>query len=67
VGKYLSADLKKCVEAMALSRRAMTFNVMTDGPRLLVSFEGDDGTIVTVTLFDESTNSKPTISKTESL
>jgi hypothetical protein len=67
IGKYLVADLVKLMESIKKSRRATTFQVQMDGPKLLVSYEGDDATVTTVTLFDESTRTSPTISRTEFL
>lgn len=67
IGKYLVSDLKKLLDAVLKSRRATTFQMSMDGPKLLVSYDGDDGKVTTVTLFDESVKSSPTISRTEFL
>jgi hypothetical protein len=67
IGKYLISDFKKFMDAASKSRRAMTVVVSMDGPKLLLSYDGDDSTITTVTIFDEETRTSPTISRTETL
>ena len=67
VGKFKIEDLVKLNKTIALSRSATTFTVSVDGPKLLIHYTGDDGKLVTVTLFDSHINTMPTITKTDYL
>ena len=67
IGKYRIDDLNKLVKTLALSRSASTFTVSMDGPKMLVSYTGDDGKLVTITLFSAELNKMPTITKTDYL
>lgn len=67
IGKFKIEDLTKLYKTISLSRSASTFTVSVDGPKLLVNYAGDDGKLVTITLFDAGINTIPTITKTDYL
>lgn len=67
IGKYKIEDLNKLHKTISLSRSPSTFTVAMDGPRLNFAYLGDDGKLVTITLFDAETSSTPTITRTDYL
>ncbi len=67
IGKFKIEDLNKLHKTISLCKSAVTFTVSMDGPKLLVNYTGDDGKLVTVTLFNTEANSTPTITKTDYL
>lgn len=67
IAKILASDLEKLMKVMRASRTAQYVQVSIDGPKLLFSFPDDAGKLLTVTLFDESIQVNPTMTRTESL
>jgi hypothetical protein len=67
LGNFKIEDLAKTLKTLSMSRNPITFNASLDGPKLLISWVGDDGKLVCVTLFPSEINNKPTITKTDYL
>lgn len=67
IGKFTLADFKKLTKELEKSNRAHTILLSTDGPKTNFSYEGQDGKLVTITLFDSDSGIKPIITKTETL
>lgn len=62
-----SEDLIKAVELMKKSKNAFSVSVETLFHDVRLTFEGDDGKMVTVTLYAEASKAFPTVNKTERL
>ena len=67
IGKFKIEDLEKLHKAISLSRSPSTFTLSSDGPKIMISYTGDDGKLVSITLFDSNTSTVPTITKTDYL
>jgi hypothetical protein len=67
IGKVANEDLEKVISAIRASRNSSYITILADGPKILFTFTGDDGKLVTVTLFDTAHRIAPTITRTESL
>lgn len=67
IAKIDVKDMEKLYVQLKQSRRVTYIQVSIDGPKLLFSFEDDNGKLLTVTLFDENLKVSPTVTRTEVL
>lgn len=67
IGKITVEDIEKLIKTIRQSRHAAYITVSIDGPKIKFSFTGDDGRLVTVTLYDSDMKIAPTLTRTESL
>lgn len=67
IAKLTVEDLNKLFKELGKSRYATYVNVSIDGPRINFSFEGQDGKLVTVTVYTADSKISPTITRTETL
>lgn len=67
IGKLSVGDFNRLTKELEKSTRAHTIQLSVDGPKVNFSYEGQDGRLVTITLFDSDSGIKPIITKTETL
>jgi len=60
-------DLDKVIDLLKKESHVVSLGFTIDGPRLKVSFTDSYGQLVVVTLFDQSTQTMPTITRTDRL
>lgn len=65
--KLDAKDLLKAAELLSKNKTAVLVNVTEIGPTLVFTFTGDDGRLLTVTLYDTKTQARATVTKSETL